>query len=145
MGKIAGSIDEIIWASNVMKYAIMVLALVGVLARPTAAIAETTGNEMLELCKKDPSICMIFAAGWRSGHNVALIEVGLKKGISEAKIFDAMKRASPTGSCLPFIVTNTQLGDVLMNHLRAHPETRHQNIGVLALAAFIKAFPCPTN
>ena len=46
MGKIAGSIDAIIWASNVMKYAIIVLALVGVLASPRPAAA-LTGNDLL--------------------------------------------------------------------------------------------------
>ena len=40
-----------------MKYAIMVLALVGVLARPTAAIADRSGNRFYKMCELDRSIC----------------------------------------------------------------------------------------
>ncbi len=61
-----------------MKYAIMVLALVGVLARPTAAIAEATGNKMLELCTQSADVGVALCAagyawGWRSGHTVAIL------------------------------------------------------------------------
>ena len=46
-----------------MKYAIMVLALVGVLARPTAAIGELTGNQVLEICKGHEFKCGVYVAG----------------------------------------------------------------------------------
>jgi hypothetical protein len=60
-----------------MKYAIMILALVGVLTRPTAAIAKT-GNKMLELCKIQ-TICSAYVMGWRNGHVLAVSVAGLRK------------------------------------------------------------------
>ena len=74
-----------------MKYAIMVLALVGVLARPTAAIA-VTGNILLEACKENRDYCSFYAIGWSDGHAVTV----------------------PTGICIPSGLIATQMGDVLI-------------------------------
>ncbi len=65
MGKIAGSIDAIIWASNVMKYAIMVLALLGVLASPRPAAVEDD-NDLLDACKSGLA-CVTYMTGWADG------------------------------------------------------------------------------
>ena len=126
-----------------MKYAIMVLALVGVLARPTAAIAGATGNAMLSACKETSFLCATYAMDWRAGHMVAQLYTSIEKGLSDAKAYDALSRTASTGICIPEKVTNRQLGDVLMNHLRAHPETRHRPISLITQDAFTKAFPCP--
>jgi len=131
-----------------MKYAIIVLALVGVLARPTAAIAEATGNEILQWCKQLRQICTSYAGGWRSGHWAVLTAAyyATRKIPTEQKQLDAqlkvIKRTAPTNICIPRVVTNGQLADILMNHLRAHPETRHLQVGYLIVPAFRKAFPC---
>jgi len=127
-----------------MKYAIIVLALVGVLAQPTAAIADVTGNAMLKGCES-PHVCRSYAMGWRNAHEYTAIMGWTKLGLPPEKAVNAMRRASPTGVCIPKIVTSGQLGDILLKHLRAHPETRHRPIAVITPSAFMKAFPCPKN
>ena len=90
-----------------MKYAIMVLALVGVLAQPTAAIA-ATGNEMFGWCKQSASLCVGYAWGWRNGHDVANVVTLIKKGLSEANAHEALSRETPTGICFPNVSTSKQ-------------------------------------
>nr|ADI23584.1 hypothetical protein [uncultured nuHF2 cluster bacterium HF0770_42C12] len=126
-----------------MKYAIMVLALVGVLARPTAAIAKETntgGNQYLTLCTDDPGRCYLYAIGWRHGYFTAqvnaarLMELKSKAAQRAAfKLFDI---------CIPQKVLNKQLGDVLIKYLQDRPEKRHKHIAHLAMASFMEAFPC---
>jgi len=128
-----------------MKYAIMVLALVGVLARPTAAIAAgVTGNKMLELCTRTGDVgvalCAGYAWGWRIGHTVAILATG--KYWIKIKDPHAIMRAVPTNICIPQEVENPQLGEVLVKYLQDHPEKRHQEVDGLSLHAFAKAFPC---
>ena len=55
---------------------------------------------------------------------------------------EAAMRAVPVNICIPQRATSGQLADVLINYLRGHPETRHKEIGTLAMYAFKKAFPC---
>ena len=48
-----------------MRYAIIVLALLGVLATPRPAAA-LTGNELLVLCKTETEVtCGLYVLGWR--------------------------------------------------------------------------------
>ena len=123
-----------------MKYAIMVLALVGVLARPTAALADTSGIKMLEFCKQDPDLCGLYSAGWRNGQMDTIVRAARLKGLRGA---DAIRAESKFYLvCIPQKVTNGQSGDVLIKYLQDHPETRHKDVGVLAWRAFRKAFPC---
>ncbi len=128
-----------------MKYAIMVLSLVGVLARPTAATAEVTdmskatGNDMLELCEVNRSVCIWYAMGWDHGHDVAVTVAGWQRG---RKDINAILRLAPTGICAPPQATNHQLGDVLIQYLRDYPEKRHEPIRDLTALAFREAFPC---
>ena len=126
-----------------MKYAIMVLALVGVLARPTAAIADSggvSGNTMLETCNKMAEICAIYSLGWRDSQIATMVRAASLKGISGA---DAIRAESKFYLvCIPPKVTNGQSGDVLIKYLRDHPEERHKSVGVLACRAFKEAWPC---
>ena len=122
-----------------MKYAIMVLALVGVLARPAAAIGLTTGNQMLSMCKSAPVLCVTYAMGWQHAHLFAVMTEGAKKGLKKA---DNIKRTAPTNICFPKNATYGQSGDVLIKYLQDHPEKRHEPLSGLAALAFIKAFPC---
>jgi len=82
-----------------MKYAIMVLALVGVLARPTAAIADFTGNQMFKWCKESRDTCAMYAMGWRHSHMGAVFQAAWRKG---ARSWDAIIDQSKLYSvCFP--------------------------------------------
>ena len=106
-----------------MKYAIMVLALVGMLALPRLATAATTGNELLKVCPaRDKTTCTTYINGWVEG---IIVPKSLTKLI-----------------CIPEGVTLGQLTDVFLNYLRAHPEERHEGASFLTFRAMKKAFPC---
>jgi hypothetical protein len=47
--------------------------------------------------------------------------------------------------CLPRMIRNQQLMDVLIKYLRDNPEQLHQEAGLLTAVAMMKAFPCPKN
>ena len=68
-----------------MKYAIMVLALVGVLAQPRAVIADTgdvSGNVMLKTCNEMAELCAVYSMGWRNGQHATIVRAAELKGIS---------------------------------------------------------------
>ena len=105
-----------------MRYAIIVLALLGVLASPRPASAQT-GNELLKICPaNDKSSCRMYINGWIDG---IIVPKSLTKLI-----------------CIPDGVTNGQMTDVFVKYLRAHPEKRHKIASILAWEATQKAFPC---
>ena len=110
-----------------MKYAIIVLAFVGVLARPTAAIANTA-DVFLKACKNYPEYCAFYAVGWSDGHAMAV----LLGGIAEEKI----------EFCIPDGTTATQMGDALIKYIQDHPKFRDFRMDLLTRYAFKKAFPC---
>jgi len=111
-----------------MRYAIMNLALVGVLALPRPAAA-LDGNELLDRCThEDEAVelwCMGYASGWHGRNAIRA------KGDSNPICFPEA-RAS-------------QFKDVLVKYLKNHPETRHQHAVLLTFKAFKEAFPCPKN
>ena len=45
-------------------------------------------------------------------------------------------------ACLPKAATGTELRDVLLAYLKAHPEDQHLKAGTIASRAFAKAYPC---
>ena len=128
-----------------MKCAIIVLVLVKLLAWPTTAIAEATdmskatGNDMLELCEINRSVCIWYAMGWDHGHDVSVTVAGWQRGRKDIK---AILRLAPTGICAPPQATNHQLGDVLIKYLQDHPKKQHEPIRDLTALAFREAFPC---
>ncbi len=111
-----------------MRYAIMILALVGVLAlpRPAAAIK---GNELLERCTHEAQAlelwCMGYVSGWQGRNDIRI------KGTAKFICFPEARVS--------------QFKDVLVKYLKNHPETRHQNAVPLTWRAFKEAFPCPKN
>ena len=117
-----------------MKYAIMVLALVGVLARPTAAIADTKAAYFHMLCLLDPKDCQdllsYYVMGWRTGYITAQLEAG-RQGFFK---WDDI--------CIPDKATHGQLADVLVKYLQDHPKSGHETMVNLTLASFIRSFPC---
>ena len=123
-----------------MKYAIMVLALIGVLASPRPAAAELTGNEFLELCKLSKAQCALFIVGWRTAVIFAT------HGMINAKILpsdqDDLGRNPILGICFPKRLKNEELTDAFVKFLRDQPEHRHRPLGPLIAVAMLKFFPC---
>jgi hypothetical protein len=45
-------------------------------------------------------------------------------------------------ACIPIRATGTELRDVLVSYLKAHPEDQHEQAATIAKQAFSKAYPC---
>ncbi len=45
-------------------------------------------------------------------------------------------------ACIPVAATGTELRDVLVVYLKAHPEDQHVKAADIAAKAFAKAYPC---
>src|SRR5262249_18556058 len=57
--------------------------------------------------------------------------------------FSALRMQQHAPFCLPEGVTTRQLADIATNHLRDHPEQRHQVASASVALALANAFPCP--
>ena len=87
----------------------------------------TTGNELLNFCQSgeptnNPNVIMGICDGYISG----IIQV-----------YTLMKHLCPSE-----FSTNQQLRDIVLRHLKNHPETRDQIAPVLILDATKNMFPC---
>jgi len=112
--------------------------LVAVLS--TTASAQD-GNELLRQCEDtivdanslyDHDKIRIFSAG---------ACFGLMQGITHLNLFYQNKK-NPL-FCLPGDgITNGQAARVVIKYLRDHPEKLHEIGSLLAIAAFVQAFPC---
>ena len=114
-----------------MKYAIMVLALVGVLATPRLASA-ITGNDLYPWCKEDRSFCIVYITGWVAGVTAKSI----------ARRQQDLFRHPTMKFCMPSKFTTQTSTDIFMNYLRDHPEMRGTTAGISAWRAFKEAWPC---
>jgi hypothetical protein len=59
-------------------------------------------------------------------------------------VADAIAAQGPgkAPACIPTAVTGTQLRDVTIKYLKAHPESRQLKAGALTIRALSQAFPC---
>ncbi len=96
-----------------MRYAIIVLALLGVLASPRPSAAALTGNDLLGICETKLA-CGAHVMGWRDALYGATFYIYGGK---------AAGRNPKMGICIPKGATNGQLYKVLMKYLRDHPAT----------------------
>jgi hypothetical protein len=105
-----------------MRYAIIVLALLGVLASPRPAAAAMNGNQLHNDCQSALGICL--------GYTMA--------------IADVLQRGPYLGrkACIPTVVTNGQVRDVVKRALEANPGSRHYDASSLVAAVLSNAFPC---
>ena len=118
-----------------MKYAIMVLALVGILATPRLAAAKLTGNQFLDMCKNSELACLAYLHGWVDAFVITTIYMKDNN--------DVKKRNNHLiNVCLSSEVTQTQKKMVLLKFLRDHPEMLHESSALLTYFAMKGAFPC---
>lgn len=66
----------------------------------------------------------------------------IQGAIAAETYFEAVKVVPPI-ICYPDGVQSQQLVEVVINHLRDHPETRQSGAGGLVVISLAKAFPCP--
>ena len=103
-----------------MKYAIMILALVGVLASTRPATAMPTGNDLLRTCTPEDkayvdSFCTADMVRWRDAFSTATLfryQEALETG-SNPKL----------GICIPKEVSIGQMEKVFLKYLRITPQS----------------------
>jgi hypothetical protein len=86
-------------------------------------ISAVDGNKLLGFCSsKATAACDAYLSG----------------------VGDAIAAEGPgkAPACIPAAVTGTQLRDVTVKYLRAHPESRELKAGALTIKVFSAAFPC---
>lgn len=74
------------------------------------------------MCKPESLSCALYVTGFRDGYFAG--------------------EEQPGKICIPSGVKNTQLGDVLLNYLKAHPEIRHEAAVLFVARALFEAYPC---
>ena len=118
-----------------MRYAIIVLALLGVLASPRPTASAVTGKQLLSSCPaNNKSFCGGYALGWIDAFKAAtLFMYGSQQ---------AVWRNPKFGVCLPSMLSNGHIKRVIRKYLRAHPEKRPRPSAELTLEAMREAFPC---
>lgn len=104
----------------------------------TKTSAPVTGNELLSLC-----------SGWSGGQIAPAADaydsdecLGFIQGLTDST--QAMRYADRP-SCIfamPEGGTYGQVIDIVMNYLRAHPESRQRSAANLAIAALKAVWPC---
>ena len=92
-------------------------------------ISDMPGNKLLEECEAKEPV--------RQG-----ICFGYITGAADVDAMDGAVFPEHRHTCVPDVVTNGQLIDVVIKYLKAHPEERHLASGVLIIKAIAKAFPC---
>ncbi|RYG87493.1 MAG: hypothetical protein EON59_07250 [Alphaproteobacteria bacterium] len=102
----------------------MVIAALTVVPLPAEGGYYETGNDLLEICR----------------NNIHRVCLGYAAGIADAAYFTPL-----SGICIPSLVVLSQVRDVIVDHLVAHPETRHEPAYYLANRALIAAWPCRVN
>ena len=96
------------------------------------------GNTLLEHCKA--AVQKIDGK-----NNVSLVRVGYCYGYIQGLIdMNTLNQGSGMSSvfCLPQTISNGQIARALFEYLQTHPERLHEYGGVLAVEAYMEAFPC---
>lgn len=112
----------------------------------TPAVGLTTGNDLLPICSTadfaSQAACSIYVRGMMEGLRLGGMAavVKLAPGLSDEAVMRATFKS--LGFCLPEKATNQQLVDLLVGHLRSHPEDRHEEASYLMLSILSKTFPC---
>ena len=100
------------------------LALIGWAGAAAAQrVSNVDGNKLLGFCTAKATVgCDAYLSG----------------------VADAIAAEGPgkAPACIPNAVTGTQLRDVMVKYLRAHPETRELKAGKLTIMGLGQAFPC---
>jgi Rap1a immunity proteins len=89
-----------------------------------------TGNDLYEYCTKHTRTYQGFCMGYTTGAG----------GMYD---IPAALQPPPGPICMPAETNGQQVRDVIVNYLKAHPETRHQDARLLVAKAMHEAFACP--
>lgn len=88
---------------------------------PTRVTAQT----LTALCGQDRNGCLTYVLGAADAFASALVAAG-----------------RPQVFCFPRGTTNDQIAQTAVRYLRAHPEERGNNAGLVVLAGLTSAYPC---
>lgn len=118
-----------------IRKALLALCVMVPLYTPTTAVAE--GNWLLGLCESNRpehlGMCFGYIDGFSRGFELGGLVLG-----DRARNND---RSYPR-YCIPEGVTGQQLRDIVVRHLRQHPEERHIFFGQIIWDALWRAYPC---
>lgn len=92
------------------------------------AVDPISGNYMKEVCQNNRSGCYLWATGVFGGMTYGALIAAPSK---------------PSKICLPTGVTIAQETEVFLKYLDNHPERLHAPASVLAIGAWLDAWPCP--
>ena len=122
-----------------MRIAITLALLIG-MDRPAAAFS---GNDILDMCRTNPALVAMYAAGISDAHDVAVNNFKLLRESVETDGGVGADFAVIVGHyCRPKGVTVGQAGDVFCKFLRENPARRHYVAAFLFSAAMAEAWPC---
>jgi hypothetical protein len=105
-----------------MKRTMVAAAMVALLSSPAGA--EVTGNDLHQYCRRhNQDFCRGFIIG--------AVDMFIFQMVNQDPI------------CVRDGMTWDQLPDVVVNHITAHPETRHEPAIYLVVRAIREVFDCP--
>jgi hypothetical protein len=93
------------------------------------ARADTDGNSFLRSCDVDPGGIQ----GWC---------IDYAQGLADGLMVWQILSPDTARACIAPEIAASQLREVAVRYLRAHPEKRHQSAGIVLANAFVEAWPC---
>jgi hypothetical protein len=123
------------------------IALVAALLFGSPSFAQSyfmDGNRLSDLCSKSDAtsrdLCTVYIEGASDG--VMYGELSGATAVMLANNLGSKEVDAAKSVCLPSDVKFQQVREVVVNDLRAHPETRHNSAAYLVYSAISVAFPC---
>ena len=108
------------------------LLLLPLLPTDAQRVSMTTGNTLLDACESKPEFQQAFCMGYIAG-------------VSDSANLDSAAHKDRRRVCTPADVTNGQTMDVVIKHLKEHPENRQSNATILIVTSLANAFPCSNH
>jgi hypothetical protein len=128
-----------------IRIAITLAVFIG-MGRPAAAFS---GNSILEMCRTNPGLVAMYAAGISDAHDAAVNAFKLLResaaGDQEADFLQSRTNLETVvvgHYCIPKGVTVGQVGDVFCKFLRENPVRRQYVAALLFSTAMTEAWPC---
>lgn len=102
------------------------------------------GNKLLSQC--NTAIQILDGDTLPKNAYIAASCLGLVQGITNLNLLYQVDKTNNTFFCLPAGgINNGQAARIVVKYLKEHPEKLHENESVLAIAAFVEAYPCSRN
>ncbi|MDX1922445.1 MAG: Rap1a/Tai family immunity protein [Alphaproteobacteria bacterium] len=130
---------------RIITASVLFVAFIAISSLPNHASADDgpTGNKYFSTCENsrgaEKDACMVFLGGYIQGFYIGkAISLSIA---SDENVGDTWSTSDPP-PCPPHDTKTQQAYDVLMNYLRAHPESRQADLSTLTWIALSQAWPC---